>query len=306
MIPVSLVTGFLGSGKTTLLRRIAERRADKRYLFLVNEFGQNDVDGRAISRDDVPVASVVGGSIFCTCKVMEFTQVLKQIAERAATDPLDGVVIEASGVADPRVVRRMLQETRLDQHYQLRSTIAVVDPGSFGKLLHTLPTIRAQIQAADAVLINKADCYDTQTLDATASAIRQIGTEVAILPTTFCEAAIDPFDPTTIAELDGQYTRCGDPKFHVVDVPTQTRIDMIAMQQHIDRWASAIYRVKGTVTTADGPADVDYAGGRWRITPTRAGDDQLHLTLIGDGGHRAALDELAARIQSGMLEPAMN
>ena len=163
MIPLTLVTGFLGSGKTTLLRRLAHRGGDPRLVFVVNEFATLDVDGRLLG-DGVDLVSIPGGSIFCTCLTATFIEQMEALAARRRTDRFDGVVVEASGVANPRVIRRMLADSGLERRFYISRVIAVAEPLTLPKLLHTLPSTRDQIEAADVVLLNKTDLADAPTI----------------------------------------------------------------------------------------------------------------------------------------------
>ena len=135
MIPLVLITGFLGSGKTTWLKQIARDHQDRCFVYLVNDFAAVDVDSELVKQAGDHVLSVAGGSIFCKCLVTEFISVLKTIAAgRAGMDALpEAVVIEASGMADPRVIHTMLKETGLDQHFKVARIIALADPGTLHK-----------------------------------------------------------------------------------------------------------------------------------------------------------------------------
>ena len=82
MIPIVLVTGFLGCGKTTLLKRFVDLHRERRFLYLVNEFNPQDVDGVLIRSEGVEVIAVPGGSLFCNCLVTDFIRTLTDIAER--------------------------------------------------------------------------------------------------------------------------------------------------------------------------------------------------------------------------------
>ena len=154
MIPLALITGFLGSGKTTFLSRLAQRYRGRKVVFLVNEFSAKDVDGSRLARETPDVVSVAGGSIFCQCLVTEFIARLRELPSRFGTPaaPVEAVVVEASGIANPAVAAQMLRESRLDRQYDLTDVVAIVDPGSFGKLLHTLPNIRAQVEGANVIV----------------------------------------------------------------------------------------------------------------------------------------------------------
>ena len=116
MIPLILVTGFLGSGKTTLLKRIASQAAGAKIVYLVNEFSFQNVDGELLEQEGVEAVVIPGGSIFCHCLVTDFIGHLSSVPARFGTaeNPVEAVVVEASGIANPRVIQQMLSETRFD------------------------------------------------------------------------------------------------------------------------------------------------------------------------------------------------
>jgi G3E family GTPase len=84
-------------------------------VFLVNEFSAANVDSQLLPADAGPVVSLPGGSIFCRCLATEFIAQLRSLPERfhLPDAPLEGLIIEASGLADPRVVEETLRETWL-------------------------------------------------------------------------------------------------------------------------------------------------------------------------------------------------
>ncbi|MCX7010859.1 MAG: hypothetical protein NTY53_27070, partial [Kiritimatiellaeota bacterium] len=103
MIPLVLVTGFLGSGKTTFLKQLVSRYHDLKLVWLVNEFSARDVDAAVLGSETSDVLSIAGGSIFCRCLVTEFIASLRDLPARFGTpeSPVEGVVVEASGMANP-------------------------------------------------------------------------------------------------------------------------------------------------------------------------------------------------------------
>ena len=219
MIPITLITGFLGCGKTTLLKKIIEKNHNRKFVYLVNEFSPADVDSALINNEAPDTVTIPGGSIFCKCLVTQFISQLKQIPERFSTDdqPVEKVIIEASGIANPKVIRKMLKETRLDDTYRLQSVIAVIDPLSFSKLLHTLPNIRSQIEAADLVIINKTDLVSQTQTNQTEAAVHDINSNLKIMKTSYCNMKADILQNiSSSSDVSGEYAKCSDPHYSIL------------------------------------------------------------------------------------------
>jgi G3E family GTPase len=246
-IPICLITGFLGAGKTTLLRQILKRHTARRLVFLVNEFAATDVDGALVSAETPDVVMIPGGSIFCKCLVSEFIRHLRDLPGRFGRP--DGVVIEASGMANPTVVETMLRETRLDATYVLTDILAVVDPGSFLKLIHTLPAITAQVQSADVVLINKVDRFAEEQVNATKDAVRQIKAGVNVLTCSYGQAPLSLFERVGASRnLEGGYAPCRDPQYESREIHVQrTDLDLDWLVRECEAARDDLYRLKGHV-----------------------------------------------------------
>jgi len=261
-----LVTGFLGVGKTTLLKQLIDRYRDRRLVYLVNEFSVHDVDGAIVSEECDEVVTIPGGSIFCTCLVTEFIGQLNRILERV--DNIEGVIIEASGMANPKVIETMLRETGLHDHYELRHIVSMVDPGSFAKLRSMLPNIVAQVEAADHILINKCDLYDEATLAATEADLRSINPTGALIRTEQGRLPVDLLSTTREERLlEGEYAKCRDPNyesFAVLPPPTTT---VAALRAVIEAHREWLYRLKGAVQLAEGPHRVDVSDAELKIEP---------------------------------------
>lgn len=284
MLPICLVTGFLGTGKTTLLKNIVASNNDRKIIYLVNEFSAHDVDGAALSAENPFVVSIPGGSIFCQCRVTEFIGELKEIPKR--WPDAQGIVIEASGMANPRVMEQMLAETRLDKLYRLATVISVIDAGSFLKLLSTLPNIRAQIEAADVVLINKTDCHAPEENEKADSLVREINPTAQRIKTVRCAAPLDWFAEHAPRGLQGEYAKCSDPNYSVF--VTDRPFNGEALEAFILAHARDIYRVKGTL--AGELFDYSTAG----ITRTSGAGQTAKLAWIVKGG---AEKEIAAGLR---------
>jgi G3E family GTPase len=257
-IPIVLITGFLGSGKTTLLRRIARDVRQQELVFLVNEFNARDIDGALLKEDHKDVLIIPGGSIFCRCKVAEFIDRLgfihREFPHAAA------VVIEASGMADPCVFPKLLQEARLDEKFHLRQVIAIVDPAALRKLRHTLPNILAQLRAADSILINKIDCASQREITEAVELVSQLNAQAIIYQTSHCDCPLTDMLASVPARArpDGDYAPCRDPRYATFTTDG-TAAAVNALRQLLAAGEDAIFRVKGCVEIDGGHRYLDYA-----------------------------------------------
>ncbi len=302
-IPICLVTGFLGSGKTTLLKQIIDRHGELRIVYLVNEFSPVDIDGELLDREDEEVVAIPGGSIFCRCLVTQFIGRLQTIAE-LVDDPgrtIDGVVIEASGVANPMVVQQMLEETRLDEQYELATIICVVDPGSLPKLVHTLPNIRAQVKAADVVLINKTDLFDAAEIAATEQIVREIAPGARVIRTVRCDVDLAIFEGGQVRTLRGEYAMCADPNYARFSVPVESDISVERLREALEALGDELYRAKGFVTSGGHTYYVDANPAGVSIERVDRRPAWLGLAIVSRGDEHGAVDDLVRRVRAGDL-----
>jgi len=304
MIPLCLVTGFLGSGKTSLLRHLARRHPDRKLVYLVNEFSAVDVDGRLLEADAGHVVAVPGGSIFCVCLVSEFIRILRDIPERFGKTggPVQGVVIEASGIANPKVVGRMLNETRLDEVYRIASIVAVVDPATFPALLQTLPSVRAQVEACGYALLNKTDLFSEEALCRCEHEIRRINPDAQIIRTQYGAADLDPFGEFPARTLDGEYAACLDPNFARVSVRLTRAVDLDRLSKALQALGVGLYRAKGFLPTPYGMYYLDATASDMQACPADPPGEGADLALIIRPDRVVEARRLAAEIKAGVYD----
>ena len=259
MIPLCLITGFLGTGKTTLLKHIVEQNRDRKLIYLINEFSALDVDGAIVSKENPAVVSIPGGSIFCKCLVTEFIGQLSRIRDEHAD--AEGIIIEASGMADPRVIADMLKETHLDRDFSLARIVSIVEPRSFLRLIHTLPNIIHQVEAADLVLLNKSDLFDEEQLTQTELAVKEINPTVPLLRSIKGDVDFSLFnsEKEERSDLHGDYAKCRDPRYAAFSIELPHSINPEELKQFIEENEDAIYRAKGYINTPEGPRFFDYS-----------------------------------------------
>lgn len=162
-IPVTIVTGFLGAGKTTLVNHLLAQCGDAYVGIIVNEFGEVGIDGQLIVADDQPLIEITNGCVCCTVR-KDLTAAVGELLQRAGR-PVDRLIIETSGLADPApVLQSFLADADLVRRVELESVIAVVD--AHHALLHIDDDIvREQIAFADVIVLNKVATASPQELE---------------------------------------------------------------------------------------------------------------------------------------------
>lgn len=278
MIPVCLVTGFLGAGKTSVLKYLARENRHRRLVYLVNEFSPDDIDGALVSTESDAVISIPGGSIFCKCLVTEFIGVLKSLPEKYPD--VEGVIIEASGMANPKVIQSMLDETGMSKIYELARIVSIVDPSSFLKLIHTLPNIVAQVEAADIVLINKTDIVSEDLRADTESAVLSANPDVEIAFCSHGRHEFDLFSGRKVKALEGEYAKCRDPNYSTETIHVDVA-DIGELQEMLSR-GDRVYRAKGSVRIGGESRGVDFSASGLVLAPEL--DAANGLVVITKGG----------------------
>ncbi len=299
MIPLTLITGFLGSGKTTLLRRIIEANRGRKLAYLVNEFSALDVDARRLADTGGNITCLPGGSIFCQCLVTSFINQLRDIAELhdRPDAPLKGLVIEASGISDPRAVGRMLEETGLDAAYGLARVMCMIDPGTFPKLLATLPNVSAQVAAADLAIINKTDLYDETTIEQTAEAVLAIQPTIRIVLARY--AAVDVEPATIRPDVTGGYAPCRDTHYDTLIHTSDRAVDLNRLVTESIALLDGAYRLKGFVWTGRNVHAVDWSPSSQLAVDLVPGQQRrTELTAIFPPHMRGRMELLFSRLDA--------
>jgi G3E family GTPase len=167
-VPLVVLTGFLGAGKTTVLNRVLGAQHHRRVAVLVNELGRIDIDAGLIRARAGDVIELTGG---CVCHQIgvqrELWSALGDVVRRSRPDV---VVLETTGIAEPREILRGLERLATDHSrdgsaqnpsndpsIRAAAVVTVVDAEAGGTQLDRHEEARDQVTAADWILISKVD-----------------------------------------------------------------------------------------------------------------------------------------------------
>ncbi|GKY93239.1 hypothetical protein MPSEU_000291600 [Mayamaea pseudoterrestris] len=148
VIPITILSGFLGCGKTTLLQHLLQNNEGSRIAVIVNDVASMNIDSKLVSaqqQQNGGAAGIVQLQNGCACCSLS-DELLGSVSELVTLSDLrmhddedagfDHIVIELSGLADPRSVRAKFQEAvlydmPLMERVRLDTMVSLVDCSVF-------------------------------------------------------------------------------------------------------------------------------------------------------------------------------
>lgn len=334
-IPLTILGGYLGAGKTTALNHLLRHAAGLRLAVVVNDFGSVNIDADLIETRDEQAISLAGGCVCCGFgdDLQDTLRTLRDAPQR-----FDHLLIETSGVALPSNLRATVS---LMQGIRVAATIVLADAESVRQQAddrYVGDTVRAQLRAADLLVLTKGDLLDAPQREAVDTWARtQVSAPVlhAVMGAVPPEILLDLPTEAPLADATMQADRPGrgalagaqtDAGAAVLRPPAHRTARFDAQHFEIDgpvdpqRLAQALSsitpplaRAKGLVQALDGQLHAVQVVGRRAASepgPARA-NGAGRLVAISAGGPldrtavRAAIDAArAAETTPGPTRPA--
>lgn len=283
-IPVILVSGFLGAGKTTLLNHLLRNNRGIKIGVLVNDFGSVNIDSMMVAGQVDSMISLGNGCLCCAVD-SEDMDAMFEVLTGPSTE-LDVIVVEASGLAEPRnLVRMVLSSSNPGIGYG--GLIVMVDAVEFFATRAAHPEIEQHVRLADMVVLNKTDRVAADFTEAVTAALRAIAPDVPVLTTDHGRVDADLLfdvperedDPSVARQLSFDEVLCAaddhDKHLHVgystTTFETEEPIDPRRFIEVLENPAGEVYRVKGFVYFGvdgyPGRYALNTVGNHIRMTP---------------------------------------
>ena len=267
-LPVTILTGFLGSGKTTLLKRILEEEHGLRIGVILNEFGEISIDGELVNMPQGGLMQLSNGCLCCTVRE-DLERAARELLQHAQA--LDYLVVETSGVADPRQVAELFVQRTFHEELRLDGMVTLVDGAEYWRNFQRSQTTAHQISSADILLLNKVDLITPAEQEKILLDLRRYNPDAPCLPTTHAQVPLarildvhafrpELWDPKlSAAEAEGH----AHPSHHLeedgiqsLSFQLQQPLDLAAFRDWLQDLPETIFRAKGVLWVADEPQRV--------------------------------------------------
>lgn len=264
-VPVIALTGYLGAGKTSLLNHVL-RAPGARIGVVINDFGDINIDAALVTGQVDEPAAITGGCICCLSDDGGLDEALEKL-----TDPrlaLDAIIVEASGIADPLAVSRLIRYSGVER-VRPGGVVDVIDISTHFDTVDTGGLPLARYGAASLVVVNKLDRIDESERPA---ALQRVETRVRERnPHAYIVGTIGArVDPTLLYDVSGGGEETGQLSFrellvgaapdpgpadapadhvHADSVTTTSSgcVDPGVLLDLLEQPPAGVYRMKGTV-----------------------------------------------------------
>lgn len=297
-VPVVTLTGHLGAGKTTLLNHLLQQPG-ARVGVVVNDFGDVNVDAGLVAGQIDEPASIAGGCLCCLPDAGGLDDALEKLTHPRLG--LDVVIVEASGIADPVTLSRLIRFSGVER-VRPGGVVDVVDAAEHFGTVDNGGEAPARYAVTSLVVVNKTDRLPAgqaeRTLARIEARVRERNPAAQVLRTSHgrvdpalvydAASAEDPPDQLRLAALLRDSRQHDHEHADAVTVTTPGPVSPGGLVDLLEHPPAGAYRIKGRVAVDTGRSlrgyVVNVVGRSVHVTSRRvagSGDTAGELVAIG-------------------------
>jgi G3E family GTPase len=266
-VPMTILTGYLGAGKTTLLNRILKGNRGLSAAVIVNDFGSVNIDAKLISGVESNIINLANGCVCCQIR-NDLVNTVEELL--ASPDGTEYILLEASSVAEPDKIIKVLTKPRFRGRIRLDSIISVIDAEQvFAHPEYTdlFQLKLSQIAFSDLVILNKVDLVNKREIEEVKTWINMHTDHVRIVEASYCDVPLEilmsvgRFDPARqVLRGNGRYhskieqRRKHNQSFSTWMYESDRPFSLKALEDMIQhKLPETVYRCNGVIYAADAP-----------------------------------------------------
>ncbi len=214
---------------------------------IVNEFGREGIDGDLVRELGIALDEINNGSIFCSCRLDKFEEVLEKALDQAP----DVILVEASGLSDPTNVKKILRQREKFTEIEYMGCICLVDARQFLKVYETASVVKKQLKVSDLLLLNKVDLVPEEQIEEVCKVLHQLRPDLTVHETAYGQIQDD-----WLENMNSQETDCGEELFQTADVTLRKYLLQIREEVKLEELRGFLkmimdetFRIKGFVCT---------------------------------------------------------